>query len=293
MDRWKVAKLRSECNKRKLSAVGVKNDLIKRLKQDDEAKINGNENALLESVVQFHSTNSTTTAWPTDMVKYLLSPLVGTPNTWDITKCDRNLDLLLRHTIEDPSVLSQLQDKAEDIDEYKRNYSVLYAPKENIAWRTVDISSMAPLFELPQSSDNWTDKNVKDIISILKGVASVNAQSEPELAEKYADFVRLWTPYASSRPWIMRELDPDYLIADMTAGPGGVAAAAAAYTPMMQGALGGAVTLNASNHAWVLPAAQDTHGFVRFVKGHILGAGAAQVAGYWHFTAMAAPPAYL
>lgn len=260
--------------------------MIGALATDDEGPI-----ITLDSVELFDSAHTPTTPWPTSMVQFLLAPLQGPPESWNIVICDKYISTLNHRAIEGDG-LATYHSKIPAIEIYKREYSLLFKPPQPISFQTVSAEALHPLYNLSLDSSTWTNTEVELIISLLRGVSSVDARSNTALAEKYTDFCRVWIPYANARPHIMRALDPEVVVADLTTGPGGLLAAVAAYTTPMAAPLAPPAVLNMSNHAWTFPLPQDVHGFVRFIKGHIAGAGAAQISGFWHFPALAAPPVY-
>jgi len=138
--------------------------------------------------------------------------------------------------------------------------------------------------------NNWSDEEVHEMVDHLQGVCSVICRGSKEAALDYCQFFPIWNCYAQKHTWIMRELDPDLLVADITNGAAGLAGAVAAYVPHLGLAAG--IALNGSKYAWVFPGTNDCHAFVAHVKGYCQGAGTVAPLGFWHVPGLAAPPPY-
>eukprot|EP00287_Rhodomonas_sp_CCMP768_P012671 CAMPEP_0196719560 /NCGR_PEP_ID=MMETSP1091-20130531/2515_1 /TAXON_ID=302021 /ORGANISM="Rhodomonas sp., Strain CCMP768" /LENGTH=282 /DNA_ID=CAMNT_0042060539 /DNA_START=80 /DNA_END=928 /DNA_ORIENTATION=+ len=208
--------------------------------------------------------------WKEEEIRRIAAPLLQlAPECWPCRS--RRIELLqMRYFPEDlPEDLKQWI--AGDLQTYLENY------KEAASACMFRTNQLLPLDDfavvarklLVKRTSEWTKDEVMEVIEFLKGCPSVDARTGTgDSANIYVDFMDLWAPYAFSRPWIQRAVDPYYVVINCfgAAPPAGLAATIAAYPPPLSPApalLGG---LNGCGYIFPFASSTDARQFIGWVQ---------------------------
>jgi len=225
------------------------------------------------------------TKWTNEQIVQLFKPMIKAPiSEWKVFETDRCLEIM--NIISWSQEIEQTHEKLfQKISAFKSNRSIKYKPyiASSTPPKGVEASSIHKQVKnmLSKQPQKWPKGEVDEMVNLLKGVVSICAQFGSESGNDCAQFAAIWHAYYSSRPELMRILDPEIVICDRTGNDGGLLLAVGAYvaplgvagpTPLPLVAADGGPAVN-SNHAWSFPNSISAAAFMGFVRGHCVSAG--------------------